>query len=405
MKKFGLIGRSLSHSFSPDIHRLIGGYEYNLYPIEPDRLGDFIRDTDLDGLNVTIPYKTDVIPYCSSLSERAARIGSVNTLLRTREGWLGDNTDYAGFRYMLGEDAYAIRGKKALVLGSGGASRTVRAVLADLGAEVVVISRSGENGYDSLPAHADAFLIVNTTPLGMYPGNGKSPVDLSLFPACRLVLDLIYNPARTALLLDAEEREIPARGGLGMLAAQGVEAGGLFLGRDLPPSLAGEIAGDILRRTLNIVLVGMPGCGKSTVARLLGNLTGRQVADTDDMICERAGMSVPEFFENFGEAEFRRLETGALRDVSKESGKIIATGGGVVSISENRRLIRQNSICVFLDRDPRQLDISGRPLSAAKGIERLLAERLPLYRSWCDITVNADNLRECADMIKQKLKL
>ena len=405
MKKFGLIGRKLSHSFSPAIHSLIGEYEYNLYPLEPDELENFVKNTDLDGFNVTIPYKTDIIPFCASLSNRARRIGSVNTVIRTPEGWHGDNTDYDGFLGMFRDVAEAFRGKKALVLGNGGASRTVQAVLEDCSINYVVVSRSGQNNYNNLSLNADASLIVNTTPVGMYPENGCSPIDLRLFPSCRLVLDLVYNPAKTALLLDAEELGIEARGGLTMLAAQGVGAGELFLGRSLPPTLSDSIRDSILRQTLNIVLIGMPGCGKSTVARILAEKTGRTVLDTDVLLRERAGMSIPEIFERFGETEFRRLETEVLRDVTKESGKIIATGGGVVTIPENRHLIKQNSTCIFLDCPKEKLATDGRPLTAARGIDRLLADRLPLYRSWCDLTVKADDLIECADAIIQKLGL
>jgi shikimate dehydrogenase len=243
---------------------MIGDYEYKLYPLEPDEIVRFAEKTYLDGFNVTIPYKKDVIPLCRELSDRAKSIGSVNTMTRLPGGgWRGDNTDYDGFLHLLGSDTAAMRGKKALVLGSGGASKTVCAVLADCRIPYLVVSRSGEINYDNITDHSDATLIVNTTPVGMYPDNGVSPVDLSLFPACRLVLDLIYNPAKTALLLKAEDLGIPARNGLSMLAAQGVRAGELFTGRTCPPGLAAKIAFEIRRKTLNTVLIGMPGCGKT----------------------------------------------------------------------------------------------------------------------------------------------
>lgn len=403
--KFGLIGRSLVHSFSPEIHRRIGGYEYELYPLEPGDLENFLCTTELDGFNVTIPYKKDVIPYCDGLSPRAAAIGSVNTMLRREGGWYGENTDYDGFLFMLGEDASEIRDKKALILGSGGAAATVRAVLSDLGAVCVTVSRSGEHNYGNLKRHDDAHLIVNTTPLGMYPYNGDSPLDLALFPSCRLVLDLIYNPAKTALILQAQDMGIPARGGLAMLAAQGVRAGELFLGQSLPRGLACRITEDIGRRMLNIILIGMPGCGKTTTAGYLAKLTGRDVVDTDDLVRERAGMNIPDFIGLHGEHSFRRLESEVLRDVSKQSGKIIATGGGVVTIPENRPLIRQNSVCVFLDCAKEKLCTVGRPITAAKGIDRLMEERMPLYSAWADITVRADDLKRVAEEIAELLLL
>mgnify|MGYP005952951649 CR=1 FL=1 len=271
MGRFGLIGRALGHSFSPAIHALIGDYEYKLYPLEPEALDGFLRASDGDGFNVTIPYKIDAMRSCRELSERARAIGCVNTVTRLPDGeWRGDNTDWDGFLHLLGEDAERLRGRPALVLGNGGASRTVRAVLASCGIPFAVISRSGDDTYATLERHADAELIVNTTPVGMYPKNGVSPVDLRLFPRCRLVLDVIYNPLRTALLLQAEELGLPARGGLAMLAAQAVRAGELFLGRELPATLADRITAAIARRTGNVALIGMPGCGKTTTLRIIG---------------------------------------------------------------------------------------------------------------------------------------
>ncbi|HOP11637.1 MAG TPA: shikimate kinase [Oscillospiraceae bacterium] len=404
MQRFGLIGRTLVHSFSPAIHSQIADYEYKLYPLEPDRVAEFVQTTDLDGFNVTIPYKKDVIPLCKEISVRAKAIGSVNTMLRLPDGgWYGDNTDYDGFTYQLGKDAEALKGKKALVLGSGGSSQTVQKVLNDCEIPFIVVSRSGENNYENISRHADAELIVNTTPVGMYPHNGTSPVDLSLFPNCRLVLDLIYNPAKTALLLQAESLRIPARNGLSMLVAQGVRAGELFLNKQLPETLIETITDAIRRRTLNVVLIGMPGCGKTTVANLLSELTGRKTADTDDLIRAKAGTEIPEIFAKHGEPYFRTLEAEALREVSKESGLIIATGGGIVKIPANLDLIRQNSVCIFLDTDLSKLDTAGRPLSISTGVEQLYAERLPLYKKWSDKTYHCEDLAQTAAQIKTDL--
>ncbi|MFA5561942.1 MAG: shikimate kinase [Eubacteriales bacterium] len=406
MGGFGLIGRTLAHSFSPAIHAMVGGYDYRLYPLEPEVLADFVAHTTLDGFNVTIPYKQAVLPLCRELSARAAAVGSVNTMLRLPGGgFRGENTDYDGFSALLGADAGRLRGQQTLVLGSGGSAQTVCAVLSDRGIPYTVISRTGADNYQTLHRHGDTALVVNTTPVGMYPHNGESPVDLSLFPECRLVLDLIYNPAKTALLLQAERLGIPARSGLLMLCAQGVRAGELFLGRRLPPTLVADMAARISRQTMNIVLIGMPGCGKSTTARYLSALTGRPMADTDTLVAEAAGMSIPALFERYGEAHFRALETDVLRRVSKESGQIIATGGGVVTVPENRDLIHQNSLCIFLERDKEQLAVADRPLSARVGIDRLYEARLPLYRAWSDAAYRNDHSQTTAEQIRKDLQL
>ncbi len=403
MKRFGLIGRALGHSFSPAIHAMIGGYEYKLYPVEPGRLDAFLRETNLDGFNVTIPYKTDVTRSCARLSERARAIGCVNTMTRLDDGsWYGDNTDWDGFLALLGSDAGSFRGRPAVVLGSGGASKTARAALASLGVPVSVISRNGPDNYGNLSRHSDAELVVNATPVGMYPGNGASPVDLRAFPRCRLVLDVIYNPARTALMLQAEELGIPARGGLPMLAAQGARAGELFLGRSLPASLAGEIAEKIAKSTRNIALIGMPGCGKSTTAAALGALTGRTVVDIDERIEAREGTTAARIIGERGEEAFRQIETETLAEESKRSGAVIAAGGGVVTRARNLPLLRQNSVVVYLDRDG-ELPVEGRPLSRERGLDALRRERLPLYRAWADYTFSGRSAAETARKIKEAL--
>ena len=390
MRRFGLIGRTLEHSFSPAIHAMIADYEYKLYPTEPENLDAFLRETDCDGFNVTIPYKLDVMRSCAELSPRAQAIGCVNTMTRRKDGsWRGDNTDWDGFLCLLGKDAKRFVGRPALVLGSGGASRTVRAVLTHCKIPYTMVSRKGEVNYSNVAERcADAELIVNATPVGMYPNNGESPLDLTPFKKCSLVLDAIYNPAKTALVLQAEDLGITARSGLTMLAAQGVRAAELFLNRNLPKYLVEEITRTLSRQTSNIVLIGMPGCGKTTTALALNHLTGRPTFDIDHLIVERAGCTIPEIFAQQGEEAFRRLETEVLADMCKLSGCIIATGGGVVTRPENRPLIRQNSTCVYLDRDDNSLPTTGRPVSQAKGLAKIREERLPLYRAWADITAN-----------------
>ncbi len=386
MKKFGLIGQPLSHSFSPEIHKLLGDYEYKLYPLGPERLGDFIKNNSLSGFNVTIPYKSDVMPYCSKLSKRAESVGCVNTVIKQADGsYFGDNTDYLGFSAMLGKDAEKLMGKKVLILGNGGTAKAVCAVLYDLGiGNVITVSRTGENNYSNISRHFDAYLIVNTTPVGMYPKNGESVIDLAPFAECALVLDMIYNPAKTALLLQAEKLGIPCQNGLYMLVFQAKEASRLFTGEQITDERAAEITGIMSRKMKNIALIGMPGCGKSTVGKQLAKITGRKFYDTDKMITEILGTDIPHIFAEKGEKYFRELETGVLRDVSKKSGAVIATGGGAVTVPENYALLHQNSTVVFIEQSIDRLHTANRPLSQEKGVKELYRERKPLYEAWAD---------------------
>ncbi len=389
IKTFGLLGEKLSHSFSPLIHSYLGDYEYNLYEKAPDAVGDFLKHGDFRGLNVTIPYKKTVLPYCDELSDKTRAIGSVNTLIRRQDGSLfGDNTDYDGFSYLLDKLAIDVTGIKALILGSGGSSVTVRAVLTDRAAgEVITVSRGGPDNYDNLDRHMDAGLIVNATPVGMYPNNGASLIDFSLFKACRAVADIVYNPAKTKLLLDAESLGIPHTNGLSMLVAQAKRAAELFTGNAIDDAVIDDITEKIERTTKNVVLIGMPGSGKSTTGAALARLTGRDFYDTDELITDKAGKSIPDIFAQDGEAAFRRLETEVLTDTAKKSGAVIATGGGIVTVPENFNLIRQNSFCVFMERDINDLPSDGRPLSIQNGVAALAEKRLPLYNAWSDIKI------------------
>lgn len=406
MKRCGLLGEKLGHSFSPRIHQELGGYEYRLYEKSPQELDVFLKSGDFDGLNVTIPYKQTVIPYCAGLSPRAQAIGSVNTLVRRADGSLwGDNTDYDGFSAMLEQANISLDGKKALVLGSGGASKTVQAVLRDRGASVVVISRSGPDSYDNLDRHADARLVVNTTPVGMYPKNGAAALDIRRFPRCEAVLDVVYNPARTRLMLDAEACGIPAFGGLLMLVEQARRAAEIFTGNQIDAAVTGRLTAKLARETQNIALIGMPGCGKTTVGRALADLLGRPFYDADEQIETRAGRKIPDIFAQDGEAAFRRLETEVLAELSRQSGAVIATGGGVVTREENRDLLRQNSTIVWLQRDLHSLPLAGRPVSQSRPLDELAAERMPLYRAWSDAAVEVCGPEETAKAIQRELKI
>ena len=389
--KCGLLGRKLGHSYSPMLHALLGDYEYLLYEREPDEVEGFIRRGGWDAINVTIPYKKAVVPFLDELSEGARALGSVNTIVRRPDGTLfGDNTDVFGFTYMLRRSGVNPAGKKALVLGSGGASVTVQSVLRGLGAQVVVISRTGADNYDNLSRHKDARLIVNATPVGMYPNNGISPIDLAAFPACEGALDLIYNPARTAFLLQAEALGIPHENGLSMLAAQAKRASELFTGKSLPDEDVERSIRAVEHTLQNIVLIGMPGCGKSTLARLLGERLNRPVVELDRLIEETAGLSIPEIFAAQGESGFRVLETQALREAGRRSGAILSTGGGCVTRPENYPLLHQNGRIVWLRRDVSLLPTAGRPLSQARSPEVIYRERRPLYERFADRTVDND---------------
>lgn len=405
--KFGLLGEHLGHSYSPQIHKMLGGYSYELFEVAPDKLSKFLTDADFDGINVTIPYKKAVIPYCAELSPEAAAIGSVNTITKLPDGRLrGDNTDFHGFLGLIEHSEIAVEGKKCLVLGNGGVAPTVKAALSSLGAaQIITVSRSGEDNYDNISRHSDADIIVNTTPLGMYPKNGSAAVSLSLFPACSGVLDLVYNPSLTAILLDARERGIKYAGGLYMLVKQAACACERFLGTKLDAGAVTAVFKQIEAQMLNVALIGMPGCGKSTTGRALAELTGRRLIDIDTAITERIGCTIPEFFAANGEEAFRRVETEVLSEVSRLSGIIIACGGGVVTRNENYRLLRQNSRIVFLERDIEALPTDGRPVSQASSPAELAKKRLPLYNAWCDIKLRAASPEEAAQKIREALYL
>lgn len=392
----GLLGRKLGHSYSPAIHATLGDYDYDLHevPNEED-LEKFLKETPFEGLNVTIPYKVAVMAHCATLSPRAKAIGSVNTLVRRPDGTLhGDNTDDAGFTAMVEESGVDPAGKTCVVLGSGGASRTVVAVLKRMGAKrVVVVSRRGEDNYGNLPRHADAALLVNATPVGMYPDVDASPVeDLSVFPKLEAVLDLIYNPPKTKLLADAQKRGIRTVNGLRMLVVQAAVASELWGCSDYDPKRCAAIEAAIRLGEENLWLVGMPGVGKTTVGGLLGEALGRPFVDLDAEIERVAGMPIPEIFRTRGEAGFREIEAEAAMTASRGRGTVIATGGGTVLREANRRAMRESGTVVWLQRDLSRLPTEGRPLSEAKGVEKLYAEREPIYRAAAHLEVDANLL-------------
>lgn len=392
MMKCGLLGAHLGHSQSPRLHAMLGSYSYELFEVAPENLNYFLRSGDFDALNVTIPYKRAVVPYCAALSDAARAIGSVNTLVRMPDGTLfGDNTDYDGFSLLLQRNGGIRPGEKALVLGDGGASATVQAVLRDLGAQVVVLSRHGAEDYTSLPRHSDAVLVVNATPVGMYPNNGQRLIDLDALPGCRCVLDLVYNPLRTRLILDAEERGIRCEGGLSMLVGQGARACERFTGEIVPESRWEQILCKLEREAENLILIGMPGCGKSTVGQLLAQKLNRPFFDADEELVKRFGCDIPAFFAREGEAAFREKESEMLAELGKRSGCVIATGGGCVTRAENYALLHQNGVIVWLRRDLAALPTEGRPISQSTDLTELYTRRRGLYERFADHTVENDS--------------
>ena len=394
--KTGLLGRKLSHSYSPQIHAYLGDYPYTLFEREPEDVKDFLKHGDFTAINVTIPYKKTVMPYCR-LTDTAKYMGSVNTIVRQPDGsLLGHNTDYFGFTSMVRKSGLDVKGKKCLVLGSGGASVTAVAVLKEMGAQVVVISRSGEENYDNLHRHADASVICNCTPVGMYPHNGVSPVDLDLFPHLEGVLDMIYNPARTKLLMDAENRGLVAENGLWMLVAQAKEAAEWFLDKKLPDSLIQSVYDNMRRQMENIILIGMPGCGKSTIGRLLAARLGKEFVDADEALVNTYGNDIPSIFASEGEQGFRQKETAVLEKLGKQAGLVIATGGGCVTRSENYPLLHQNGTLFWIQRDLAQLPSEGRPLSQITKMEDMFRIRKPLYEQFADHAIRNDTDMEAA---------
>ena len=404
----GLIGEHLSHSFSAPIHALLADYPYEICELSPHEVGDFVKNGGFDAFNVTIPYKETVLPYLDTISPEAKRIGSVNTVVRRSDGRIdGFNTDYFGFDAMLSASGIPVLGKKAVVLGTGGASKTVRTVLLDRGVrELIVVGRTSENNYENLSRHYDADLIVNTTPVGMFPNNGVSPIDLSHFKSCGGVLDLIYNPARTAFLLQAEELGIPYMNGLTMLAAQAVKAFEFFTGDRAEDGIVEKITKAIEKQKQNIILIGMPACGKSTAGRLLSRMTGRPFLDGDEEFSRMHGLSPAEAIQSLGEERFRQLEHETLCELGKMSGAILATGGGAPTRKENYAPLRQNGILVYLWRDPSTLSAEGRPLSQKTAPVELYEKRKACYEAFADVTVkSADTPEETVRRIARAVSL
>lgn len=406
----GLIGRKLGHSYSPQIHRALADYDYRLWELEPEELETFFRRRDFTGVNVTIPYKQAVIPLLDELSETAHAIGAVNTVVCRAGKLFGDNTDFAGMAALIRHIGLSLAGKKVLILGTGGTSKTAMAVARSLGAaEIYRLSRSGRDGAltyeDAIRLHADADVLINTTPGGMYPAVDGCPIDPDSFPQLCGVVDAVYNPLRTNLVLRARSRGIPAEGGLYMLAAQAAYASALFRGCEISQADI-DLAYRTVRRAMeNIVLIGMPSSGKSTVGRALAERTGKRFVDSDDLVTERIGMSIADYFAAHGEAVFRDREQEAIASIAAVGGQVIATGGGAVLRSENITALRRSGRLVFLDRSPEKLIATAdRPLASDReALQRRYAERYDLYCAAADLHIDGDGtVSDTAERIEKE---
>ncbi len=403
-KIYGLLGRKLGHSFSPEIHTALGNADYRLYPVEPEALGEFLRREDIGGLNVTIPYKRDVMAFCDELSEEARSIGSVNTLVKRPNGTLwGGNTDLYGLQYMARFCGVFFNGAKVLVFGSGGASLTAQAAARYAGAkEVIVISRGGENNYENLHRHFDAQILINATPVGMFPDAEGMPADPACFPQCRGVLDMVYNPRRTNFVEAARRLDIPCSDGLPMLVAQAKAAHEIFFGVKVPDLRIYEILSALRRDEENVVIIGMPGSGKSTVGQTLAQKLNRRFVDADAEITARIG-DIPAYFAAHGEEAFRKVEHVLLTELGKQSGLVIATGRGCVTRPENYDVLHQNGVIVWLQRDLDKLPVSGRPVSQRDGVHAIYETRKPMYERFADHIV--DNNGPVEDTVEEILQV
>lgn len=407
--KYGLIGEKLGHSFSKEIHEALGDYEYELCEIEPNKLEAFMRERDFLGINVTMPYKKAVIPYLDWIHEPARKIGAVNTIINCEGKLYGYNTDYLGMLDLINHAGIEVTGKKSAILGTGGTSKTAEAVLKALGAsEIIFVSRSKKKGaidYTELyEKHSDIEIIINTTPCGMYPGVFDCCVDISCFKQLSGVIDAVYNPINTTLLQNAKKNRIPAEGGLYMLTSQAVYAAELFMDENLPSTVFDKTFNEIKRKKENIILIGMPSSGKTTVGKIIAERLNRRFVDTDELISEKIKTSIKEFIALSGEERFREIESEIIEALAGENSLVIATGGGAVLRKDNISALKYNGKLFFIDR-PLELLIptESRPLSSDKeALAKRYEERYPIYCSVCDIRIDAscDKEKVCEKILE-----
>lgn len=408
--EYGLIGGRLGHSYSKPIHEELAGYDYRLCPLPtPEEAHAFMQARDFKAINVTIPYKELVIPYCDEIDDAARAIGSVNTIVNKNGRLEGHNTDFAGFTWILRKNGISLKDKTVMLLGTGGTQKTALAVAkAEGAAEVVLVSRRHSEkaiSYEEAAARRDVQVLVNTSPVGMYPENGACLVELGNYPKLEAVLDVIYNPFRTELLLRAEERGLPAVDGMGMLVAQAKYAAEYFTGNPIPDGEIDRIEKTLRARLSNLILIGMPGCGKSSIGRRCAALLGKRFVDMDDVLVERIGGPISSILSPGNEKPFRDLESAVAADLGKENGQVIATGGGVVLREQNVRALHQNGVIVYIDRPLNALALGGgRPLSqSAEAAAKLHETRAPLYEAACDARIeNTGTADEAARAVKEK---
>lgn len=406
--KYGLIGEHLGHSFSKEIHEKIADYVYEICEIAPDKLEEFIKKADFNGINVTIPYKEKVIPYLYFVSDNARKIGAVNTVKNEDGKLYGYNTDYMGMKALILRNQIDLKGKKALILGGGGTSKTGRAVLSDLGVREIVRVGLAHESPDALyedvaRLHSDAEFILNTTPVGMYPKNEGKIIDIKDFPCLEGVIDVVYNPLRTNLVLDAKKRGLKSEGGLYMLVSQAVYACEIFTSTKIPTEVCDRIFNQIVKQKENIVLIGMPSSGKSTVGMYLSQLTDRELVDTDEEIVKKIGMEISEYFALYGEEKFREIESEVVKEISAKNGLIIATGGGAILREDNVRYLKQNGRLYFLNRALEMLTpTSDRPTASDyEALKKRYNERYGIYTSVADVIVPANGtVPQVAEIIK-----
>ena len=386
--KFGLIGRNINYSFSKEIHAAFADYDYSIINLEPEEVSGFFAKKEYSGYNVTIPYKRDAAALCDELSPQAKAIGSVNTVVLRKDGTLfGDNTDYYGFLNMAEKAGVDFNGKKVLVFGNGATSATICAAVKDKGGNITVISRNGKTTYADLPQHKDAQILINATPVGTFPETENQITSIDQFEQAEAVLDVVYTPLKSRFVQQGLEHGLKASGGLPMLVGQAKKAAELFSGKEISKEDEERVYHKILRQKQNLILIGMPGAGKTSLGKAAAEKLGRQFFDIDSEIEKRERMTIPEIFTKFGESHFRAIETEVIAEITKTSGAVIATGGGAVMNRRNRLNIRQNGFCVLIRRDLSKLPLDGRPVSKAKGTKALEKERMPVYKELADAEI------------------